>query len=262
MLPDSYLRKAFSVQTAQIREQLGEKIAPAAEDFKDSMEWTFLREMEYLYSLPDALFFSPEGAFFMEVEISPKPKRLYRKIFKFLKPTGLFVLYLIKDRCPHDIAPNAEEWTATCKVLSAEDRHGPRMLKKLREIRRKNKWKQPRTKSIPDNQVNEWYNDSTLDKHVAFIRLDREEYVYRDCEEAARRIRRHLALRPLYCDGELVGLYQNLKHVFSGTAVPKARFMERILEDARIILAEDALLPSSSVIPGPVNDEVIEDDDP
>ena len=60
-----------------------------------------------------------------------------------------------------------------------------------------------------------------MDRHVAFIRIDREKYFYRDCEEAARRIKIHLALHPLYYDNELVEVYNNLRHVFAGTSVPK-----------------------------------------
>jgi len=212
VVPEIFMRKVLHVRSTQMQLFERNEDSPTAPDPK----WEAIKnKIEQLRHLPDALFFSTEGSFFLEIEASQKLKGKYETIFDYLKKTNWFILYIIKDRQGYELPLNAEEWMLFPEIT---DRH----VERIRAGYARQVAKQRSLPiddfsggdSVSDKLIDELYKDRKLSNHLAFLRIDRREHFATDRMRAAERLNRHFSQNLFAYDNDLSRLFDDVAPLF------------------------------------------------
>lgn len=191
-----------------------------------------IAEMDQLGSLPDALFISRYGCFFLEVELWPKSAAAYAAIFEKLKHRKCFLLYLIKDKSSAELTFNHDEWTcftaAACEEPKTVSQGGPagadlradRLMKRFQRNLQQNDlipgdiraFKAER--GVSETAIAAWHATESLRGHMAAIRIDRDEHFREDRERASTRLRHHFDATEVGRKRELSVLFDHFRGTF------------------------------------------------
>lgn len=243
VIPELFMRKKF-VDCADMQLELESCERLGAADVEiDRRHQSVIDDLRALESLPDALFASDLGSFFLEVELSGKAidsekASSYKKIFEVLKQTNSFLLYLVKDKAREEYTFNNFEWTCFSASVGAEaeiekqrttgrvecDARAERVLARYGRYLQENQFNlgdrslDDEERRVSNRAIDEFHCDPSLRRHLAFIRVDRPTFDA-DRREATSRLSAHLLSTTSARKGEVLRLYERLQGLFLSSPI-------------------------------------------